>query len=97
MAANILSRFLNDISVEPIGFLHSTSIYLSRMASIIFTLDAVCLQRFGDNATVDCNNLSANGEVQDAVQSEAIQWMTWTFLGVVMTAIISALILGTIL
>ncbi len=87
-----LLRVITAISVEPIGFLAGMSLFFSRMAAMIFSLTAVCVQRYGDDTMVDCNNRT--GDVQDSVQAEAITWMTWTMVANIVPGIIASLVFG---
>ncbi len=89
---NSVLHVIRTISVEPIGFLQFMSLSFNRMAALVFTLTAVCDQRYGDDPMVDCHNRT--GDVQDTVQAEALKWITWTSVGAILPAIITNLILG---
>ncbi len=90
----VILRFFKNITVEPIGFLGYISMNVNQLASLIFTLDAVCLQHYGNNQTVDCKNQSE--EVEHHVQTGAVFWMTWTTVLMVPVIVVATLILGNV-
>ncbi len=88
----LIVNVIKNISVEPIMFLQYMALSFNRMAATIFTLTAVCVQRYGDDPMVDCRNRT--GEIQDSVQAEAIMWITKTAIASTAPEIIANLILG---
>ncbi len=91
--ATILSFFKN-ITVEPIGFLAFIFLNINRMAVTIFVMDAVCLQNYENDPTVDCKNQST--EVELDVQAGAMFWVTWTIVVSMPLAMVANLIFGNV-
>ncbi len=90
----VILRFFKNITVEPVGFLGYMSMNVNRLASLIFVLDAVCLQNYGNIQTADCKNQSQ--EVEEMVQAGTVSWMTWTTLLMVPVTMVATLILGNV-
>ncbi len=91
MIISKITHFFQSISVEPIGFLAFIIFNVNRLASTVFALQAVCLQKYG-NETVDCSNLTK--EMEDEIQKEAVMWVTMIMAAALPFTLVANLILG---